>query len=42
MSQIKRLIFKYELMFRDFVEKEKFHEAKVCKGIIEDLNKIKE
>ncbi len=40
--KIKQLIYKYELLRRDCIDKEEFHEAKIAKDIIADLEKLLE
>lgn len=39
--KLNQLIYKYELLKKDCIEDEKFHEAKICKTIIDDLKIIK-
>lgn len=36
------MIFKYECLKKDLIEKEKFHEAKIASEIAFDLIKLKE
>ncbi len=38
---IDQLIFKYKLLKNDFIDNEKFHEAKIIKEVLEDLTKLK-
>jgi hypothetical protein len=40
--KLKQLIYKYELVRRDCIDKGEFHEAKMAKDIIADLNKLVE
>ena len=37
---IKQLIIKYQLLQRDLIEDEKFHEAKIVKDLLADLIKL--
>ena len=39
-DSIKRMLFKYSLLKRDLIESEKFHEAKIVKDFMNDLNKL--
>lgn len=40
--RIKQLILKYKFLKHDLIEKERFHEAKIVKDILEDLMKLHE
>ena len=40
--KINQLIFKYELLKKDCIDKERYYEAKIASGVVLDLTKLKE
>ncbi len=40
--KIKQLIFKYENLKKDLIDREKFNDAKLVNAMLADLNKLKE